>query len=124
MDVRNAIIASISLKEHSSTDSYYLIFNHYCKKENKRRNSDNCQHCTDLIARMKTHDSLMNEKRKIDKVINTKKELKQLSSANKKLKIKNNDQSKEKKALKRQLKAARIRLAKATSKYIINDFRI
>lgn len=116
MDVRNAIIASISLKEHTSTDSYYMIFNHYCEKENKRQNSDNCQHCIDLIARMKTNDSSMKEKRKIDEVTNTKKELKQLSSANKKLKIKNNDKSKENKALKRKLKADRIRLAKATSK--------
>jgi pyridoxal/pyridoxine/pyridoxamine kinase len=104
MDVRNTIIASISLKEHTSTDSSYFIFNHSCKKERKRRNSDNCQHCIDLIARMKKNDSLMKEKRKIEEVTNTKKELKQLLSSNKKMKVKEVTLKKQTKSLKRKVK--------------------
>lgn len=115
-DVNYKIVASIALKEHTSTDSTYYIFNHHCNYAHKRPHFNNCQHCLDLLTRMKSNDSLPKEKRKLEEVAASDKELKKLRDSNKKMKGKDVDSKKLTKSLKRKIKRRDAKIEKLKKK--------
>lgn len=111
VDSSKRMIGSLVLARHNSKgeDSTYTCTNLTCLKTVLDHGSTNCVSCIALVRSINK-----NSKRKPED--KESKAMKTLKLDNAKLQIKSDLKSKEKKALKRQLKAARVKLAKTTIK--------